>query len=105
RRLRSRQEPEVILELRAAERHRVSLRGLSRRGGRPEQVELRLHGVERTLQAARELLELGTDPLQLAAQPVELRIAQPRPADLAVEPVELALPFGDRRLDVDPDLL
>ena len=67
----------------------------------PEQIRLGLYGLETGLETAPEILDPGTDALQLVAKPVELRIAQAWTTEIAFHAVEFALPTRNRRIDID----
>lgn len=95
----------MIVEFGAGQRGLLRLGGLTRGRSGTKQIHLRFIGLQPRLQLVPEIASFRAHALQAIAKLIELRIAQPRAAEFFLQQIQLALPVGDRGLQIDAQFL
>ena len=88
----------MVIQFGAAERRLLSLLRLARGGSRTKQFHLSAIGIEPRLDFFPGIVVLGTNPLQLVAKSIEVRIALTRAGKIAFQAIQPTLPAGRRGL-------
>ena len=86
----------MVIQFGAAESRLLRLLRLTGGGSWTEQFHLSPIGIEPRLDSVPGIVDLGTNPLQLVAKPIEVRIALTRADKIAFQAVQPALPAGRR---------
>ena len=95
----------MVVEFGAGQRGLLRLCGLTRGRSGTKQIHLRFIGLQPRLQLVPEIASFRAHALQAIAKLIELRIAQPRAAEFFLQQIQLALPVGDRGLQIDAQFL
>ena len=95
----------MVIQFGASESRLLRLLRLAGGGSRTEQFQLSPIGIEPRLDFVRGVGDVGTNPLQGVAKPIEVRITLTRTGKIAFQAVQYALPAGRRGLEIDAQLL